>query len=93
MVQGATKNLQTRSPKAHAAAKKADLKKGRRAIAPKKAALVKSAKLKQGLSAKINRSVEAQMVTAASSGKLTIMRHEGQSAASGSDSKGKKQKQ
>ena len=48
MVQGNTKNLKPRSPKNNASAKKAaDLKKGRRAIAPKKAALVKSAKLKQ----------------------------------------------
>lgn len=77
------------------AAKKAaaNTKKGSRTIAPKKAPLVKQAKMQQvrfsflwwertkpntsfaqGLAAKIGKSIEKQMVDAASSGKLTIMK-------------------
>ncbi|EJD39943.1 hypothetical protein AURDEDRAFT_116013 [Auricularia subglabra TFB-10046 SS5] len=88
MVQGTTKNLKARSPKTSGAAAKKDMKKGRRVIAPKKAVAVKQAKLHKELSAKINRSVEAQMVSAASTGKLTIMKSEGQQPeASGSKKK------
>ncbi|KZV95803.1 hypothetical protein EXIGLDRAFT_734653 [Exidia glandulosa HHB12029] len=85
MVQGNTKNLKPKSPPKRAV--KQDLKKGRRAIAPKKAVAVKQAKLRQELSAKINRSVEGQMVSAASSGKLTIMKNAAQAS---TDTKTKK---
>ncbi|KAG8845609.1 hypothetical protein FRB96_002326 [Tulasnella sp. 330] len=51
-----------------------DPKKGARVIPPKKAAAIKSFKLHKQLSAKINNSVEQQMVSAASGGKLTIMK-------------------
>ncbi|KAH6912528.1 hypothetical protein BKA70DRAFT_1422106 [Coprinopsis sp. MPI-PUGE-AT-0042] len=77
MVQGKTKG--TASPRLpnprHAQKAAANLKKGRVAIPPKKAPLVKQDKLRKSLSAKINRSVEGQMVAAASSGKLTIMKN------------------
>ncbi|KAI0061484.1 hypothetical protein BV25DRAFT_1771173, partial [Artomyces pyxidatus] len=75
MVQGKTKGLQQKSPNSRAAKKAAaNPKKGRREIAPKKAVLVKQASVHKALSAKINKSVEQQMVNAASSGKLTIMK-------------------
>ncbi|ETW81817.1 hypothetical protein HETIRDRAFT_317149 [Heterobasidion irregulare TC 32-1] len=76
MVQGKTKGLQakTANPRhAHKAA--ANMKKGRRDVAPKKTVLVKQAVMHKSLSAKINKSVEQQMVNAASSGKLTIMKN------------------
>lgn len=94
MVQGKTKGLQMKGPNArHAHKAAANTKKGQRAIAPKKAGLVKQAKmqqvsstclstlngglmfLSQSLSAKISKSIERQMVDAASSGKLTIMKN------------------
>jgi len=59
----------------HAAKAAANTKKGQRHIAPKKAALVKQASVKQSLTAKINKSIERSMVHAASSGKLTIMKN------------------
>ncbi|KAG8969989.1 hypothetical protein FRC03_012442 [Tulasnella sp. 419] len=49
-------------------------KKGKRVIPPKKQPAIQHAKLKKSLSAKINNSIEQQMVAAASSGKLTIMK-------------------
>jgi hypothetical protein len=97
MVQGKTKGLQTKaSSSRHATRTAAAPKKGKRYIAPKKAALIKQASMHkvgfvpsrppspicmlddfntQELSAKINKSIERQMVDAASSGKLTIMKH------------------
>ena len=108
MVQGTAKGLQSRATannarRTHKAA--ANTKKGRRTVAPKKAAAIKQASMHkvsprfffyflffstpsilsytrlngvmQALSAKINKSVEQQMVNAASSGKLTIMKSEG----------------
>ncbi|KAI9463792.1 hypothetical protein F5148DRAFT_1286025 [Russula earlei] len=79
MVQGSTKGLQAKASNnarhAHKAA--ANPKKGRRTVAPKKAAAIKQASLHKALSAKINKSVEQQMVNAASSGKLTIMKTAG----------------
>ncbi|KAJ2913920.1 hypothetical protein MD484_g6503, partial [Candolleomyces efflorescens] len=76
MVQGKTKGLQMKGPNArHAHKAAANTKKGQRAIAPKKAGLVKQAKMQQSLSAKISKSIERQMVDAASSGKLTIMKN------------------
>ena len=94
MVQGKTKGLQLKGPNARHAHKAAtNTKKGQRAIAPKKASLVKQAKVQQvgstclslsngrlkffsqSLSAKIGKSIERQMVDAASGGKLTIMKN------------------
>ncbi|KAF8158324.1 hypothetical protein B0H34DRAFT_450264 [Crassisporium funariophilum] len=91
MVQGKTKGLQNKaSSSRHAAKAAANMKKGQRAIAPKKPMLMKQAAMKKDLTAKINKSIERQMVSAASSGKLTIMKNtipEGSSSASGSKSK------
>ncbi|KAF6757462.1 hypothetical protein DFP72DRAFT_1065759 [Ephemerocybe angulata] len=83
-----------KAPNSRAAAKAAqNTKKGQRAIAPKKAPLVKQAKQHQGLSAKIGRSIEKQMVDAASGGKLTIMRSLiSEDAKNASSSKGKPKK-
>ncbi|KAL0064695.1 hypothetical protein AAF712_008393 [Marasmius tenuissimus] len=76
MAQGKTKGLQTKAPNArHAAKAAASTKKGKRYIAPKKTALVKQATIKKELTAKINKSIEDQMVSAASAGKLTIMKN------------------
>ncbi|TEB39925.1 hypothetical protein FA13DRAFT_1724144 [Coprinellus micaceus] len=75
MVQGKTKGLSIKGPNVRAAKKAAaNPKKGLRAIAPKKAPLVKQAKMHKELAAKIGKSIEKQMVDAASSGKLTIMK-------------------
>ncbi|KAG7088538.1 hypothetical protein E1B28_012521 [Marasmius oreades] len=76
MAQGKTKGLQTKAPNPrHAAKAAASTKRGKRYIAPKKPTLVKQASLKKGLTAKINKSIEEQMVSAASGGKLTIMKN------------------
>ncbi|KAM6494195.1 Uncharacterized protein family UPF0390 [Amanita muscaria] len=72
MVQGKTKGLQSKSPSNRQ--KQTNLKKGKKYIAPKKPALVKQATMHKALSAKIGRSIETQVATAASSGKLTIMK-------------------
>ncbi|KAJ7069879.1 hypothetical protein C8F01DRAFT_1246051 [Mycena amicta] len=86
MVQGKTKGLQAKAPSArHAHKAAASAKKGQRFIAPKKTTLVKQAAVQKSLTAKINKSIEQQMVAAASSGKLTIMRNPNQ----GSSGKGK----
>ncbi|KAF9007663.1 hypothetical protein BDZ89DRAFT_1079353 [Hymenopellis radicata] len=80
MAQGKTKGLQAKSPAAasrHAAKAAAGTKKGKRHIPPKKTVLVKQAQMQKSLTAKINKSIEQQMVTAASAGKLTIMRNSG----------------
>ncbi|KAF9468557.1 hypothetical protein BDZ94DRAFT_1153682 [Collybia nuda] len=77
MVQGKTKGLTSKaSSTRHSAKASANTKKGKKYIAPKKPILMKQAQgEKCGLTAKINRSIEQQMVSAASSGKLTIMKH------------------
>ncbi|KIY67123.1 hypothetical protein CYLTODRAFT_422825 [Cylindrobasidium torrendii FP15055 ss-10] len=78
MAQGKTKGLQTKAPGGnarHAQRAASGTKKGKRVIPPKKTVLVKQAQLHKNLSAKINRSIEQQMVTAASAGKLTIMKN------------------
>ncbi|KAL0960658.1 hypothetical protein HGRIS_005688 [Hohenbuehelia grisea] len=78
MVQGKTKGLQSKgssSASRHAAKAAANPKKGKKYIPPKKEVLVKQAAMKKTLSAKINKSIERQMVSAASAGKLTIMKH------------------
>ncbi|KAF4617525.1 hypothetical protein D9613_006057 [Agrocybe pediades] len=75
MVQGKTKGLQAKTGSSrHASKAAANTKKGRRAIPPKKPILVKQAAMQKELSAKINHSIERQMVSAASSGPLTIMK-------------------
>jgi len=74
MVQGKTKGLHSKAPRRPTKAA-TNLKKGRKYIAPKKPALVKQASVHKDLSTKINRSIEQQMVSAASSGKLTILKH------------------
>lgn len=99
MVQGNPKGLQKQKSgnSRHAAKAASAPKKGKRYVAPKKAAAVKSASLhkvrkgyssgelallfstsiigNQELSAKINKSIEQQVASAASSGKLTIMKN------------------
>ncbi|KAF5315377.1 hypothetical protein D9619_007305 [Psilocybe cf. subviscida] len=77
MVQGKTKGLNKKSggSSRHAAKAAANTKKGQRAIAPKKPILMKQAALTKDLTAKINKSIERQMVSAASSGPLTIMKN------------------
>lgn len=77
MAQGGTKGLQKKKESSrHAARAAATTKKGRREMAPKKAAAVKQAAFHKSLSAKIGKSIEKQMVSAASSGSLTIMKSE-----------------
>ncbi|TFL02315.1 hypothetical protein BDV98DRAFT_603540 [Pterulicium gracile] len=93
MVQGKTKGLQAKGGNARHAAKAASsTKKGKRNIPPKKPTLVKQAQMHQTLSAKINKSIETQMVAAASSGKLTIMRNATDAAPAASGSSAKKSK-
>jgi len=76
MVQGKTKGLQSKTSSSRQAAKAAaNPKKGKRYIPPKKIALVKQASTRQSLTAKINKTIERQMVSAASAGKLTIMKN------------------
>ncbi|KAE9403964.1 hypothetical protein BT96DRAFT_854143 [Gymnopus androsaceus JB14] len=75
MAQGKTKGLQVKAPsQRHAQKAAASTKKGKRHIPPKKTALVKQATMHKNLTAKINKSIEQQMVSAASGGKLTIMK-------------------
>ncbi|PPQ72291.1 hypothetical protein CVT26_007121 [Gymnopilus dilepis] len=90
MAQGKTKGLQAKASNnsRHAAKAAANTKKGKRAIAPKKPILVKQAAMKKELTAKINKSIERQMVSAASSGPLTIMKNTIPEASS-SDTKSK----
>ncbi|KAF8073807.1 hypothetical protein FPV67DRAFT_1778402 [Lyophyllum atratum] len=65
MVQGKTKGLTNKTASSrHAAKAAANPKKGQRHIAPKKPALLKSAAMKRDLTAKINKSIETQMVQA-----------------------------
>ncbi|GLB38448.1 putative protein of unknown function (DUF2462) [Lyophyllum shimeji] len=82
MVQGKTKGLvnKTASSSRHAQKAAANPRKGQRYIAPKKPALLKQAAMKRDLTAKINKSIETQVVQAASSGKLTIMKNVGTDA-------------
>ncbi|KAF9046407.1 hypothetical protein BJ165DRAFT_1527507 [Panaeolus papilionaceus] len=92
MVQGKTKGLQAKATNTrHAAKAAANMKKGLRHIAPKKPVLIKQAAMKKDLTAKINKSIERQMVSAASAGKLTIMKNAApeNSAASSSKSQSK----
>ncbi|KAF8610592.1 hypothetical protein BDV93DRAFT_601582 [Ceratobasidium sp. AG-I] len=89
MVQGKTKGMQS---KGTAKATNKDPKKGKRVIAPKKAAAVKHASLQKSLSSKINNSIERQMVSAASAGKLTIMRSVGESSTTSSSKSSKSSK-
>ncbi|KAG5648290.1 hypothetical protein DXG03_004860 [Asterophora parasitica] len=89
MAQGATKGLSAKKSgvsSRHAQKAAANPKKGQRQIAPKKPTLLKQAAMKRDLTAKINKSIESQMVQAASAGKLTIMKNVG---AEGNSSKGK----
>ncbi|KAN0118560.1 Protein of unknown function (DUF2462) domain containing protein [Russula decolorans] len=95
MVQGTTKSGPSKpnnnARRAHKAA--ANTKKGRRTVAPKNTAAIKQASMHKALSAKINRSVEQQMVNAASSGKLTIMKPAGTESANDPAAKSKRKKQ
>ncbi|KAJ7644047.1 hypothetical protein FB45DRAFT_896756 [Roridomyces roridus] len=90
MAQGKTKGLQAKASSSRQAAKAAAApKKGKRYIAPKKTILVKQAAMHKNLTAKINKSIEQQMVSAASSGKLTIMKNTAPDASSSKTGKGK----
>ncbi|KXN88205.1 hypothetical protein AN958_07664 [Leucoagaricus sp. SymC.cos] len=76
MAQGKTKGLQAKAPSVrHARKAAANMKKGKKCIPPKKPALIKQAQMQKSLSAKIGKSIEQQMVSAASAGKLTIMKN------------------
>jgi len=78
MAQGSTKGLQKKKESSHHAGRTAaNTRKGRRAVPPKKPAAVKQAALHKSLSAKIGRSIEKQMVSAATTSTLTIMKNEG----------------
>ncbi|KAJ3755973.1 hypothetical protein EV361DRAFT_948862 [Lentinula raphanica] len=91
MAQGKTKGLQAKAPSQRQAQKAAaTTKKGKRYIPPKKAALVKQATMHKTLTAKINKSIEQQMVSAASAGKLTIMKNSAPESSSASSSKAEK---
>ncbi|KAI6044817.1 hypothetical protein EDC04DRAFT_2889493 [Pisolithus marmoratus] len=74
MVQGKTKGLQSKASSSRHSSKASQPKKGKRVQPPKKPALVKEAAARKALTAKHTRSIEQQMATAASSGKLTIMK-------------------
>ncbi|KAI0032553.1 hypothetical protein K488DRAFT_85725 [Vararia minispora EC-137] len=81
MVQGKTRGLQSKGANTrHTQKAAANVKKGKRVAPPKKAAAIKQAAMHKNLSAKINKSIETQMVNAASSGKLTIMKNVGSEA-------------
>ncbi|KZT27413.1 hypothetical protein NEOLEDRAFT_1060737 [Neolentinus lepideus HHB14362 ss-1] len=78
MVQGKTKGLTLKTSRAsarHSAKAGANTKKGKRYVAPKQNSAVQQAAMHKKLSAKISNSIERQMVAAASSGKLTIMKN------------------
>ncbi|CCM05933.1 uncharacterized protein FIBRA_08172 [Fibroporia radiculosa] len=92
MAQGQVKGLQKTKSSAsrHAAKAAAQPKKGRRYVAPKKTVAVKQAAMHRELSAKINRSIEQQVASAASSGKLTIMKNVALEGTSEKDTKTKK---
>ncbi|KAI5986137.1 hypothetical protein EDD15DRAFT_1596437, partial [Pisolithus albus] len=66
--------LQSKVPSSRHSSKASQPKKGKRVQPPKKPALVKEAAARKALTAKHTRSIEQQMATAASSGKLTIMK-------------------
>ncbi|KAF9077571.1 hypothetical protein BDP27DRAFT_1413280 [Rhodocollybia butyracea] len=88
MAQGTTKGLKSKAPsQRHSQKTASSTKKGKRVIPPKKAALVKQATMHKNLTAKINKSIEQQMVTAASAGKLTIMKNAAPEASSSKPSK------
>ncbi|KAG9028049.1 hypothetical protein FS837_004005 [Tulasnella sp. UAMH 9824] len=88
MVQGKTKLAQKQKTSNRHVRK--DPKKGARVIAPKKPLAIQTAKIKKNLSAKINNSIEQQVVSAASSGKLTILKPNPQATASNASDKNKK---
>ncbi|KAI0693981.1 hypothetical protein BC835DRAFT_1275230 [Cytidiella melzeri] len=74
-VKGMSKQKSGSAASRHAAKAAAAPKKGKRYVAPKKTAAVKSAALHKELSAKISNSIEQRAAAAASSGKLTIMKN------------------
>ncbi|KAL1711092.1 hypothetical protein EV121DRAFT_285040 [Schizophyllum commune] len=85
MAQGKIKGMQAKATSArHAQKAAANTKKGKRTVPPKKQVLIKQAQMHKSLSAKINKSIEQQMVNAASAGKLTIMKNTVQPEASSS---------
>ncbi|KAJ4001708.1 hypothetical protein F5050DRAFT_1722793 [Lentinula boryana] len=91
MAQGKTKGLQAKAPsQRHAQKAASSMKKGKRHIPPKKTALVKQATMHKTLTAKINKSIEQQMVTAASAGKLTIMKNSAPESSVSSSKPGRK---
>ncbi|CDZ96348.1 Uncharacterised protein family UPF0390 [Phaffia rhodozyma] len=67
---------------------KSTTKKGARSVPPKKHTAVVSRTMQKNLSAKINNSIERQMVNAASGGKLTIMKGSGDPTDKAKDTKG-----
>ncbi|KAI0755435.1 hypothetical protein BC629DRAFT_1554254 [Irpex lacteus] len=92
-LKGVSKKKNTSAASRHAQKSASSTKKGQRYIAPKKKDAVKHAALHKELSAKISRSIEQHAATAASSGKLTIMKNvalEGVSEKEKEKAKGKK---
>ncbi|KAH7885356.1 hypothetical protein F5I97DRAFT_1884737 [Phlebopus sp. FC_14] len=75
MVQGKTKGLQSRASSSRHGKSVTAPKKGKRREPPKKPALIKEATMRKALTAKVTKSIEQQMVSAASAGKLTIMKN------------------
>ncbi|KIM65953.1 hypothetical protein SCLCIDRAFT_1211964 [Scleroderma citrinum Foug A] len=82
MVQGKTKGLQSKSSSSRQS-KPSQTKKGKRVQPPKKPTLAKEAAVRKALTAKHTRSIEQQMASAASSGKLTIMKNTAEPDSSG----------
>ncbi|KAK1926631.1 hypothetical protein DB88DRAFT_482515 [Papiliotrema laurentii] len=89
MAQGNTKGLKAKATSG-GRKKTGKMQKGRRDIAPKNAQKVKERSQHKQLSSKINNSIEKQMVQAASAGKLTIMRSQGELEAGKGKGKDKK---
>jgi hypothetical protein len=82
MAQGNSKGLASAAGSGGRQSKHAqNPKKGARSIPPKKLGAVVRRTMQKNLSSKINNSIEKQMVTAASGGKLTIMKNKGDTPA------------
>ncbi|KAF8318501.1 hypothetical protein DL93DRAFT_2054418 [Clavulina sp. PMI_390] len=73
MAQGKTKLASKASSGGRA--NNGQMKKGKRVIPPKARAEINHKIMQKNLSAKINNSIEKQMISAASSGKLTVLKN------------------
>ncbi|RSH79117.1 uncharacterized protein EHS24_001155 [Apiotrichum porosum] len=77
MAQGKTKGLKAKVASG-GRKKSGTMSKGKRDIPPKNVHHVRERQTKKQLSSRINNNIEKQMVNAASSGKLTIMKNKGE---------------